>query len=698
MTPTGTVATLYSFQGAADGAEPRYITLGRDGHLYGTTRLGGAFGCGTIFRLTADAIQSTLHHLACGSADASSLLSAPDGTLFGTTYGGGTFRNGTVFELTSAGGFRTLYSFTGLTDGAHPSSLLYGSDGNLYGSTLYTGGGGSSAGAVFRLSTDGNLAILRSSAGQSFTALIQASDGNLYGAKNWEIFRMSTDGDYATLYALVSDGGQPLLPQSLTEVGGVLVVTTRRDLGSEPMGDPGMGTIFSVTRDGQHTLLWNSTTTAAPLTQGRDGRLYGLGLVSAGTEAAFRMSVPALVPATLRLTIDGQPHDWSVGLSAGVPTIWTVEAQTQIPLEYKFLILSDVGWRVVQDYSPNPTLSWTPARAGRDVLQVWMRTAGSAAAWEAYRTTGYFDVVPPAVPVTVTSFVASPAVPAQVGTSMTWYAAAIGGIAPLQYQFWLLEPGTGWRNLQSWSAANWASWTPHVAGSYAIQVWVRSAGSTAAFEAWSGIGPFGVSDGPLTVVSVNPDRSLPVGPGAAVTWTGTVAGGDGSPLEYQFFRYNQAQTSWTIVQPYSASPGWTWVPGGGDTGRYWLQVWVRRQGFSPALEAWGASEPFEITSAALSVTLTSTQGNPPNVPAGTPIRWQATASGATSPLEYLYWRLDGQSGTWTLVQPYGPNDAYSWTPTVDQAGYWLLQVWARPVGSVQPWAAWASTGYFIIQP
>jgi hypothetical protein len=82
------------------------------------------------------------------------------------------------------------------------------------------------------------------------------------------------------------------------------------------------------------------------------------------------------------------------------------------------------------------------------------------------------------------------------------------------------------------------TWTPLVSGSYNMQVWVRSAGSSASYEAWQGSGPFVVRSGPLKVVEVIADRAFPVGPGTAVTWTATSAGGDGTPVEYKFWRYS----------------------------------------------------------------------------------------------------------------------------------------------------------------
>ena len=196
--------------------------------------------------------------------------------------------------------------------------------------------------------------------------------------------------------------------------------------------------------------------------------------------------------------------------------------------------------------------------------------------------------------VTLTNFSATPSLPLQTGDEVTWRATAVGGIGPLQYQFWLLEPGTGWRVLREWSAPNVATWTPTTPGSYIVQVWVRSAGSSLPFEAWAGLGPFSVANGPLVVNAVSANRELPIVPGATATWRATTSGGDGTPLEFQFFRYSYQSRAWTIVQAYSASPEWTWTPTSSEVGGYHLQVWVRRQGSTAPWEAWKNSSLFYV--------------------------------------------------------------------------------------------------------
>jgi uncharacterized repeat protein (TIGR03803 family) len=83
-------------------------------------------------------------------------LTVSGNTLFGTTsdWPPGSSGNGTVFALNTDGtGFTTLYSFTGASDGANPFSTLILSGNVLYGTA--TAGGSSGSGTVFVLNVDG---------------------------------------------------------------------------------------------------------------------------------------------------------------------------------------------------------------------------------------------------------------------------------------------------------------------------------------------------------------------------------------------------------------------------------------------------------------------------------------------------------------------------------------------------------------
>ncbi len=137
-------------------------------------------------------------------------------------------------------------------------------------------------------------------------------------------------------------------------------------------------------------------------------------------------------------------------------------------------------------------------------------------------------------------------------------------------------------------------------------------------------------------------------------------------------------------------------------------MWVRRQGSSAPWEAWGNGWGLGVSSAPLEVDaiingnsgrVWRDSGYSASLPAGAPAVGAASRSLclATGPVEFAFWRLNGLTGAWTLVQPYGVSDTYMWTPSAANAGWHQIQVWVRHVGSGQTVEAFTGN-YFTIQP
>ncbi len=100
--------------------------------------------------------------------------------LYGTCWGGGAYGYGTVFRVSTNGtGFTNLYQFTGGSDGSNPQSGLLLSGNTLYGASTR---GGSGSASVFQLNTDGTgfATIFVSPYADLFSTLLMSSN-TLYG-------------------------------------------------------------------------------------------------------------------------------------------------------------------------------------------------------------------------------------------------------------------------------------------------------------------------------------------------------------------------------------------------------------------------------------------------------------------------------------------------------------------------------------
>jgi len=227
VSPNSTRKVLYSFSGGVDGSLPFGLVQDTSGNLYGGTVAGGAYGCGTVFKVDLHGTETVLYSFS-GGADGddpqSTLLLDGAGNLYGTTEYRGLFRNVTVFKIDSAGKESVLYSFSGGADGGAPShgGVVADAEGNLYGTTDFGGDVGCSCGVVYKLDTDGNQHVLHTFTGGADgkypNAVTLDSAGNLFGTtfaggttQDGTVFEVDASGKETVLYSFTggADGAFP---------------------------------------------------------------------------------------------------------------------------------------------------------------------------------------------------------------------------------------------------------------------------------------------------------------------------------------------------------------------------------------------------------------------------------------------------------------------------------------------------------
>src|SRR5262249_37621805 len=138
-----------------------------------------------------------------------------------------------------------------------------------------------------------------------------------------------------------------------------------------------------------------------------------------------------------------------------------------------------------------------------------------------------------------------------------------------QYEFWVLAPGASLYSLaQSYSTTNIFSLnTGGPTGVYRIDVWVRDANGPGAYSNSSG--RYDAYNASLTytlMVSCPSVSDSAQGSGTLVTFAAT-APGCPSP-QFEFWILSPGATSYTLVQPYSPIPTFTWNTVGNGRGIY----------------------------------------------------------------------------------------------------------------------------------
>ena len=293
----------------------------------------------------ADAQFTILHNFGAGSGiePAGSLVLAPDGSLFGTTFSklgdNSNYPSGTVFQWKPQGVLEIIRSFPdkrrrsagaplllynggliGVTpatnesdgilfhlsyskasqgwsiglwhkfgddtvpnDGENPNPpVIVGSDGDLFGTTIYGGRYGS--GAIYKINpANHEVRILHSfmqDTGFPTAGLILAKDGNYYGTTGGlvasTIYMMTPDRTVITLYRFTDFSRN--LSQLIQANDGNFYGTT----GFAPSGPTRYGIVFKMTSDHVVTILHrfgqgqDGAGPAGSLVQGPNGNLYGM--------------------------------------------------------------------------------------------------------------------------------------------------------------------------------------------------------------------------------------------------------------------------------------------------------------------------------------------------------------------------------------------------------------------------------------
>lgn len=247
ITVASIITVLYSFSGN-DGTFPNQLMQASDGNLYGLTFTN--MSCSEndrerLFRYNLNTQQETTLYTFSGSEDGRcpvSLSQGSDGDLYGATIFGGVYNAGILFSYNlDAGNKITLYSFGSRGDGAYPDGdVIQGIDGNLYGTT--SGGGRYYRGTVFSY----NL--------------------NNQGEKVIHSFGNGTDGAYPISHLIESSDG---VLYGITERGGVYNKNPYR----------GYGTVFKVSLDGTESVLYSFSNTNGDdpnnLIKGNNNDFYG---------------------------------------------------------------------------------------------------------------------------------------------------------------------------------------------------------------------------------------------------------------------------------------------------------------------------------------------------------------------------------------------------------------------------------------
>jgi uncharacterized repeat protein (TIGR03803 family) len=396
---TGELTTIAVFDSFAEqnptGAGPRGgLTVGRDGHLYGTTEFGPGFTAGSVFRVTLDGMIETLAIFTGdnGGFPTSGVIQSPNGDLYGVTEEGGEFFSGTIFRVSLLNGsIVTVKSFDGVGEGALPTSRpALASDGGLYGTTFF--GGDADQGVIYRLASDDTFSVVASFDGVNGSmpfgeGVVEGVDKKLYGTTSGGgsgfgvVYRVD-EGTIVPIHLFDGVSGERPNTSLIRASDGSLYGTTE-----EPQG----GTVFRIVFEEEQP----ATLSVAPASAIYGGSTTLFATLSSasgpvvGVEVGFRLNGVAVGAAITNdagvATLEGVPvagldaisYPGAIEASAaglGLTATADLSVAKAVPA------LSVIGGTFVYDGAPHAAAATATGVAGEDLGPVAVTYNGSAAA------------------------------------------------------------------------------------------------------------------------------------------------------------------------------------------------------------------------------------------------------------------------------------------------------------------------------
>lgn len=359
--------------------------------------------------------------------------------------------------------------------------------------------------------------------------------------------------------------------------------------------------------------------------------------------------------------------------AAGAPIKVTAEADGGKEKLYKFNLLKDGKWTVVQEYSSKNSYDWKPSESGDYKFSVHVKDVGSSKSYDDYGVLDYKISGKITSPVVMKNVSTDKSSPQLTNTAIQISAIAEGGTTKL-YKFNIYN-GKSWVVAQNYSTKSTYAWKPSTAGSYKVSVHVRDQLSAKSYDSYkafdykitaSSSGQFGT---PISFESIVPDKASPQFANTSIKVTANAKGG--TSKKYKFW-VSKDGGAFVRMQDYSASNVYNWKPV--TAGNYRINVHVKDQESTKSYDVYKVID-YKVTSGQVIVQNVKTDLLSPQR-MNTAVHVTANATGGDS-LLYKFNIYDGTK--WTVLKEYSPEKTLKWVPV--KSGSYKFSVHVKDVKS-----------------
>lgn len=322
---------------------------------------------------------------------------------------------------------------------------------------------------------------------------------------------------------------------------------------------------------------------------------------------------------------------------------------------YRFWIRENGKWRILQDYSPTPTVQWTPNTSGDFRISVLVKDKDSTKEYDDYR---FLDYAVESKEAKLNGISIDQVGQTQINSPVT--VTASGTLESDQlYRFYVRENGN-WRLAQDYSPTNTFTWVPTRPGDYRISVHTKERHSTKAYDDYR-FADFHIASNEVKMERIQADQTGAISPNTPINFTAIATGG--SNKEYRFWIRENGQ--WRILKDYSVSNTLTWVPE--KAGNYRISIHVKDKNSLKEYDDYSYLD-YQIQEDSVKAMPLQIDKSSPQL-ANTTINITANASGSTN-VQYRFWVRE--NGEWRVLQDYSNVNTYAWKP--DRPGNYRISV------------------------
>lgn len=229
---------------------------------------------------------------------------------------------------------------------------------------------------------------------------------------------------------------------------------------------------------------------------------------------------------------------------------------------YKFWVLENGTWKILQDYSEADSVIWTPLLEGKYKISVHVKDKRSAKSYDDYRA---FEYTIESESVLLNSFTSQLPSPRAVYSSIPLSVSATGGSEKL-FKFFAYHNGV-WTVLQDYSKSPTLKWIPKIPGDYKLVVHAKDRNSPKSYDSYKTL-MFKVVNGPV-MQSLSTSAASPQFLGKTIQIKAAAAGG--TEKLYKFWIYDGNE--WRVLRDYSSLSSYDWKPN--IKGTYKISVHVK---------------------------------------------------------------------------------------------------------------------------